>query len=122
MLGMSITGVKLRLRRFRGATRSDRTGKRKLAAAEGALEHDLAAEAVELGRTTARPGGDRAGLFDQALLVDQPAEVLLVQASSGQRFDCALELQQGERLGHQLEDDRPVLDLGAQASDASSEN
>src|SRR5215831_1433994 len=88
MLGMSIKGVK----------RPDLlggTGKRQLAAADGALDHDLAAEAVELGRAAAGGGGDSAGLLDQSLLVDQAAEVLLVQRPAGQRLNTALQLQEG---------------------------
>src|SRR5947209_4233865 len=89
--------------------RSDRAAERQLAAAEGALEHDFAAESVELGGAAAGFGRDRAGLLDQALLVDQAAEVLLVQRPAGQRLDRALQLQQGEFFGHQFEHDRTVF-------------
>ena len=63
------------------------------------FEHDLAAEAHEPRRPAAGLRADAAGLLDQALLLDQAAEVLLVQPHAGQRLDRALQLQQRERAG-----------------------
>ncbi len=63
-----------------------------------------------------------AGLLDQPLLLDEPAEILLVQPHAGQRLDRALQLQQGESGRHQLEDDRPVFDLAAQPADRGRED
>ena len=84
-------------------------GERELGAGDGALEQDLAAEAVELGRTAAGAGRHGARLFHQALLIDQAAEILLVQAASGQRFDRELEriLSQQAR-GARL---KPILEI-----------
>src|SRR5690606_1527888 len=65
---------------------------------------------------------DLAGLLDQSLLLDETAEVRLVQADAGQSLDRLLELEEGEGGWHQFEDDRPVLDLAAQAADGGRED
>src|SRR5947208_15476928 len=96
MLNMSIKVNPPISRDGAGATGSGGAGEGQLAAAESPFEHDLAAEAIELGGTAAGFGRDRAGLLDQALLIDQAAEVRLVQRLAGQRLDCALQLKQGE--------------------------
>src|SRR5689334_524006 len=116
MLSMSIRGVKSALcEHF--AWCWEETGplgacEGQLGAGDSAFEHDLAPEAMELGRPAAGAGGNGAGLLDQALLLDQAAEVLLVQRSAGQRLDPALQLAQREIGRHQLEHDGPVFDLG----------
>src|ERR1700688_2212888 len=51
-----------------------------------ALAQDFAAEDEELGRAAAGGRMAAAGAFDQAAGLDQAAEVLLVQAHSGQRL------------------------------------
>ncbi len=59
---------------------------------------DLAAEAHQFGRPAAGLRRHAARLLHQALLLDEPAEILLVQPPPGQRLDRALQLQQGEAL------------------------
>ena len=58
-----------------------------------ALAQDLAAEAEQLGRPAAGLDVELAGAFDQAAVLDQAAEVLLVQPNAGQGLDDALELE-----------------------------
>src|SRR5688572_29264026 len=76
--------------------------------------HHLFAEPEQLG------GAATGGLFEpprrleDAAILDQAAEILLVQAHAGERFHGALELEQRECLGQQLEHDRTVLQLAAQ--------
>ena len=67
--------------------------KRQLGPGDGALEQHLAPEPEQLGRPAAGRVGNLAGFLDQALLVDQPAEILLVQPLPGERLDGALQLQ-----------------------------
>ena len=80
------------------------------------------AEAKQLGGPPDRICGHCAGFLDQVLLLDQAAEILLVQPATGQRLDAALQLQQGEGRRHQFEHDRPIFDLGAQPRDAGGED
>src|SRR5579859_697991 len=95
---------------------------RQLGPGDGAFGQDLAAEAHELGRAAAGADLDLAGLLDQALRLDQAAEILLVQAAASERLDRALQVQQGEGGRQQLEHDRAIFDLGAQARDAGGED
>src|SRR5258705_13967627 len=78
------------------ASFSRRAGERQLGPGSGALGDDAAAEAEELGRATAGRRGDTAGLLDETLLVDETAEILLVETPPGERLDGALKLEQGE--------------------------
>src|SRR5258707_15291705 len=93
---------------------SGRARQRQLGPGDGALDEDLAAEAIELGRAAAGLGRDRAGLLDEALLIDEAPEILLVEPPPGERLDGTLQLQEGKGGRHQLEDDGPILNLGAQ--------
>ena len=68
------------------------------------------------------PGCDLASFLNELLLLDQAAEILLVQQPPGKRLDAALQLQQREGLRHQFEDHGMVFDLGAQPGDAGREN
>ncbi len=80
------------------------------------------AEAEQLGRPPDGIGGHCASFFNEFLLLDQPAEVLLVDQPACERLNTALQLQQGEFGRHQLEYHRTVFDLGAQPRDAGREN
>src|SRR5262249_24871208 len=104
------------------ASRSARARERQLGPGHRALKQDLAAEPDQLGRTAAGLRRNLAGVLDQALLIDQPAEILLVEPLSGERLDGALEGKQREALRHQLEDDGAVLDLGPQPRDAGRQD
>ena len=88
----------------------------------GAFEQDFAAKADEARRAAAGLGADPAGFLDQALLLDQAAEILLMQPHAGQRLDRALQLQQRKRRRHQLEYDRAIFDLAAQPADRGRED
>jgi hypothetical protein len=52
-------------------------------------------EAEQLGWSANGVGGDSARFFNEFLLLDQPAEVLLVDQASCERLNTALQLQQG---------------------------
>lgn len=80
------------------------------------------AEAEQLGRPSDGVGGHCASLFNEFLLLDEPAEVLLVDQPACERFNTALQLQQGELGRHQLEYHRAVFDLGAQPRDPGCED
>ena len=58
---------------------------------DGALAQNLAPEPDEFRRPAAGLGEDLAGFLDQPLLVDEAAEILLVQPPPGKRLDGALE-------------------------------
>src|SRR6478752_497100 len=58
---------------------SGRTGERQLGSGRCTLGDDLAAKTEELGRSPAGRRRHRAGLLDQPLLIDEAAEILLVQ-------------------------------------------
>ena len=64
-----------------------------------AFQQDFAAKADEAGWAAAGLGADPAGFLDKALLLDEAAEILLVQPHSGQGFDRALQLQQRKEGG-----------------------
>src|SRR5215469_15024287 len=74
--------------------RSARSRQRQLRSADGALEQNLTAEADELRRPAAGLGGALAGLLDEALLIDEAPEILLVEFAAGQGFDGALQLEE----------------------------
>src|SRR5216683_2884197 len=74
-----------------------------------ALQQYLAAETNQPRRPAAGGGADLAGFLDETLLLDQPAEILLVQPGAGKRLDGALQLQQREGGHHQLEHHRTVF-------------
>src|SRR5260221_2632230 len=101
---------------------SERARKWQLSRGGSPLRHDRAGEAEELGGPAAGRRRHAAGLFDQPLLIDQPAEVLLVKTLSGERFDGTLELKQREGWRHQLEDDRAIFDLRPQPGKAGGED
>src|SRR6185436_12307622 len=63
-----------------------------------ALEQDVAAKAVELGRPTAGAEAVFPGRLDQAAGLDQPAEVLLVQMRPQDRLHGLLQLEQREEF------------------------
>ena len=95
---------------------------RQLAARDRPLRHHVAAEAEQLGRAATGLRGDFPGLLHEVLLLDQPAEVLLVQAPSGQRLHRVLQLEQREAGRHQFKHHRAVFDLGAQTRDPGGED
>src|SRR5258708_2585946 len=78
------------------ASVSRRAGERQLGSGSGALGDDGAAEAEELRGAAAGCRGNAPGLLDETLLVDEAAEILLVEAPPGERPDGSLELGQGE--------------------------
>src|SRR5262245_38255290 len=55
-----------------------------------ALNHDFAAEAVESRRPASCRGRNVSRRLDQAALLDQPPEILLVQQRAGDGFDRLL--------------------------------
>src|SRR5260370_38401915 len=63
--------------------RSGRAGERQLGSGDGTLKQHLATEPDEFGGTAAGLHRNVASVFDQSLLIDQPAEVLLVSPLSG---------------------------------------
>ena len=65
---------------------------------------------------------DCASFFNEFLLLDEAAEILFVDQPPGERLDAALQLQQRERIRHQLEHDRMVFDLGPQPGNSRREN
>ncbi len=62
------------------------------------------------------------GILDEVLLLDEPAEVLLVDEQARQGLDAALQLKKGEGLRQHLENHRAVFDLGTQPGDAGGED
>src|SRR5690606_33312060 len=91
-------------------------------ARRGAFAHDLATEAEKSGGPATGARRRPAGRLDQCGGLDQAAEVLLVQVPAGDRFDGPLQFGQGELLRHQLEYDRTVLELAAQAADGGHQD
>ena len=89
------------------AGRSCTTSRRKRNSAAG--RPPVAVEVSPVGSTK------RGGL-------DQAAEVLLVQAASGDRLDGALQFGEREFARHQLEHHRAVFQLGAQPRDRGRED
>src|SRR5262245_50582648 len=67
-----------------------------------ALERHFLAEAHLARRPSTGGADDATGLLDEALLLDEAAEILLVQANPGERLDGALQLEQREAGRHQL--------------------
>src|SRR5271155_3251109 len=59
----------------------------------------------------------RTGRLHEATAVDQTPKILFVQADSGQSLNSSLQLQQCKAFGNQLEYDRPIGQLAAQARD-----
>jgi len=51
------------------------------------------------------------------LFGDEAAKILLVKPDPGDCFDGSLQLEEGKRRRHQLEDDRAVFHLSAQTCD-----
>src|SRR5690606_8426786 len=97
------------------APRQAQPGARTLAA------HVLA-EPEELRRTAAGRGGEAARALDEPALLDEPAEVLLVEPQPDQRLDGTLQLRQRERRRQELEDDRAVRQLAAQPAERARRN
>src|SRR6516164_4996975 len=81
----------------------------------GAFPQDLPPEMEQFSR--AAPGRRRelAGALDQALILDQTAEILLVELDAGNGLHGSLQIKQREASRHQFEYDRAVLHLAAQA-------
>src|SRR5215217_8921567 len=82
-----------------------------------AFRQYLAAETKQRRGSAAGCGGHVAGRFEERSGLDQPAEVLLVQAPSGDRFHSTLESGQRELSLHQLEYHRAIFQLSAQPRD-----
>src|SRR5207237_6344891 len=81
------------------------------------LQQHLATKTHEPRWPAASRRADLAGFLDKTLLLDQPAEILLVHSDAGERLDGPLQLQQREGRRHQLENHRPVFDLAAEAAE-----
>src|SRR5690349_9618717 len=109
--------IPLRQTRLRSKRRAASGGGAQAQAGGGSFEQYLAAEADEAGRAAAGAGADLAGLLDQPLLLDETAEILLVQPRPGQCLDRALQLQERKGGRHQLEHHWTVFDLAAQPAD-----
>src|SRR5262249_55291316 len=88
----------------------------------GAFGDDFAAKPEKLCRPAHRAARVGSGLLDQALRLDEAAEVLLVQARTRDRFDRVLKIGQREGFRHQFEDHRPVFELSAHAPRGRREN
>ena len=82
------------------------------------LPQHLPAEAKQLGRPAAGAGVDPTGPLDEPGLLDQPAEVLLVEADPREGLDDALELEQGEVGGSSSKTTGRYLQLAAQPASA----
>ena len=72
---------------------SERARQRQFAAGDGAFDQHVAPEAEQLGGPPCRAGGHLAGFLDQRLLLDQAAEILLVQAQARQNAGIDIALQ-----------------------------
>ncbi|ENN85225.1 hypothetical protein RHSP_55066 [Rhizobium freirei PRF 81] len=80
---------------------------------EFAFFENRAAEAEEFGGPATGLALGAAGLLDQLLLFDQPAEILLMQSEPRQGLHVFLQLQKREILRHEFEDDGAIFDLGS---------
>src|SRR5215470_20184492 len=98
------------------------TRQRKFSPDNSPLEQHVAPEPEQLGGPTACLRRNVSAIFDQSLLVDQPAEILFVQSLSGERLDRALQLKQCEFRRHQLEYHGTVFDFGSKPRDAGRQN
>ena len=99
-----------------------RRGARRRRPGAGAFEQNLASETHQSGRPSAGLDADPAGFLDQTLVLDEAAEILLVQPHPQKRLDGTLQLQQGERRRHQLEHHRAVFDFAAQPPDRGGQD
>src|SRR5690606_5314594 len=81
------------------------------------LAAHVLAKLEELRRASARRGREAPRALDQAALLDEPAEILLMEPQPDERLDRALQLRQREGLGQQLEHDRPIRELPAQSAE-----
>src|SRR5262245_49793923 len=87
-----------------------------------ALEHDLPAETVKPRRATAGLGRNIASRLDDAALLDQSSEILLVQQSSGNGLDGLLQVVKSEFGWKQFEHHGSVFQLAAQPSHGSGQD
>src|SRR5271166_4140005 len=97
-------------------------GQRQLSSDDGALLSDSSAEAIGFGGATASVRNGLAGFLDKLLLLDQSAEIRLVNVKPSNRLDAPLQLQQRENRRHKLEHDRVVFDLGAEPRNSGRKN
>ena len=74
--------------------------KRKFRAGDGPFGQDGMAEAEQLGRPSDGIGGHCASLFNEFLLLDQAAKILLMNEAPCERFNTVLQLQEGELRRH----------------------
>ncbi len=88
----------------------------------GAFQHHLRAETELFGGATAGVAFHQAGAFHQPVLFHKTAEVLFMQALTGQGLHGALELEQGEGFRQHLEHHRTVLDLAPQPAHGGGED
>src|SRR5690625_713122 len=87
-----------------------------------ALQQHFAAEAIHARGPPARCMRGTAGFFHQILLGNEAPKVLFMGALARDRLDDGLQLTQGEFLGHEFKNDRPVLTFCAQPGDAGGDN
>ena len=69
-----------------------------------------------------RVSSPSADLLHQFLLLDQPAEILLVQPPPRERFHRALQLQQGEFVAASIRTPRAIFDLRAKPRDTGGQD
>jgi hypothetical protein len=79
-------------------------------------------KAKQLGRPTGGPACNVACRLDEPLFLDQPAEILFVQPSSGESFERPLKLQERKAQRHELKQHWTVFDFGPQASYAGGKD
>src|SRR5262245_20110585 len=87
-----------------------------------ALQHHLTAETVKPRRAPASSGRDVPGSLDQAALLDQPPEILLMQQRAGDSLDRLLQVVKGELGREQLEHHGAVFQLAPEPSEGSGED
>src|SRR5690606_1928679 len=125
MLKLSIRAKRLRQPRFDRNTRQEKTSRPCRSASRqpqprtGTLAAHVLPEFEQLGRASAGGGGEAAGAVDEPALLDEPAEVLLVEPQAHEGFDRPLQLRQREGLGKQLEHDGPIRQLAAQPAEGA---
>lgn len=80
------------------------------------------AEPVQPRRAPSSGDDHVTGFLDQVLALHHAAEIGFVQTGSGDRLDGPLQFEKGESLWQNLENDRPVLDFGAEPGRGGGED
>ena len=83
---------------------------------------NIAAKVEKRRRPTAGLVRDVAGWLQNVGAFQQPAKILFVDMSAGNRLDGALKLGQSEYRRHQLENDRPIFEFRTQSPHRRRQN